>query len=190
MKTKAQVIEAMKNCEQMKGLSVLDHGISVNKYFKDLINHLQLGTDLEFEWKLPNWITENREYILNNLLPLDILDEYQIYHDCGKPYCREVDSKGRVHFPNHAKISSQIWKEVGGLEQVCKLMEMDMDIHLLKDVGVEEFSKRPEAISLLVTGLCELHSNAIMFGGIDQVSFKIKWKNINKRGNAIFKKIK
>jgi hypothetical protein len=64
---------------------------------------------------------------------------------------------------------------------------MDMDIHLLKDVDVLEFSKRPEAMTLLLTGLSEIHSNCAMFGGIESTSFKIKWKHINKRGNAILK---
>ena len=42
-------------------------------------------------------------------------------------------------------------------------------------------------MSLLLAGLAEIHSNAEMFGGLDSVSFKIKWKQINKRGKAICK---
>ena len=64
---------------------------------------------------------------------------------------------------------------------------MDMDIHLLKAVGVEEFASRPEAATLLLTGLAEVHSNAAMFGGISSTSFKIKWKQIDRRGKAIFR---
>lgn len=62
---------------------------------------------------------------------------------------------------------------------------MDMDIHVLKSDGVEEFASRPEAISLLLTGLAEIHANAEMFGGIESTSFKIKFKQINKRGKQI-----
>ena len=62
---------------------------------------------------------------------------------------------------------------------------MDMDIHLLKADGIEEFASRPEAATLLLTSLAEIHSNAAMFGGIDSTSFKIKWKHINKRGKKI-----
>jgi hypothetical protein len=65
-----------------------------------------------------------------------------------------------------------------------------MDIHLLKADGVEEFSQRKEAISLILTGLAELHSNAAMFGGIESVSFKIKWKNLNKRGRQVLDRIR
>jgi len=62
---------------------------------------------------------------------------------------------------------------------------MDMDIHLLKDVGVNDFAQKEEAATLLLTGLAEIHSNAEMFGGIESTSFKIKWKQINKRGKKI-----
>lgn len=62
---------------------------------------------------------------------------------------------------------------------------MDMDIHLLKADGVPEFTARPQAAALLLTGLAEVHANAAMFGGIESTSFKIKWKQIDKRGRQI-----
>jgi hypothetical protein len=190
--TRDQLIIDMMNTEQTKGMSILDHGISVNRYFEDLYSHLKNDTDLKFEWRLPEWIMDNKEFILSELSDLKTIREYQINHDCGKPYCRTVDEDGRVHFPNHAEISKETWLSVHGHSdiksvQVANLIGMDMDIHLLKGTGVEEFKKRPEAITLLITGLCELHSNASMFGGISSTSFKIKWKNINKRGKAILK---
>jgi hypothetical protein len=60
-----------------------------------------------------------------------------------------------------------------------------MDIHLLKAGGVEEFAKKPHALTLLLTGLAEVHSNANMFGGIESTSFKIKYKSICQRGKQI-----
>jgi hypothetical protein len=60
-----------------------------------------------------------------------------------------------------------------------------MDIHLLKSEGVEEFCKNPYALTLLLTGISETHSNANIFGGIESTSFKIKNKNISKRGKQI-----
>jgi len=62
---------------------------------------------------------------------------------------------------------------------------MDMNIHSLKDVGVNDFAQKEGAATLLLTGLAEIHSNAEMFGGIESTSFKIKWKQINKRGKKI-----
>jgi hypothetical protein len=38
--------------------------------------------------------------------------------------------------------------------------------------------------------LCEIHANADMFGGINSTSFKIKFKQINKRGKAIINFLK
>lgn len=115
---------------------------------------------------------------------------YQIYHDCGKPLCRTVDEQGQ-HFPNHSEVSKQQWlKYSDGSKialQIAELIGMDMDVHLLKSVDIENFSIRKEAISLLITSLCEVHSNAIMFGGIDSIGFKIKWKHLNKVGKHIIK---
>jgi hypothetical protein len=45
-------------------------------------------------------------------------------------------------------------------------------------------------ITLLIASLAEIHSNAEMFGGIESTSFKIKWKNIDRRGKQVFKYLK
>lgn len=177
----------MQSCEQTQGMSIYQHGVSVNDFFHDLYNHIIHKTPLKFEWKLPDWIYESA--LWNNLLELSIIDEYQIYHDCGKPFCLIIDSDGKRHFPNHAEISSEIWLEYNKHSdrniQISKLIKMDMDIHLLKDIGIDDFCKNKESATLLITGLCEIHSNASMFGGIESISFKTKFKNINKRGKKI-----
>jgi hypothetical protein len=175
-----ELVKAMKSCEQTQGLNVLQHGLSVNQYFQDLKAHIIDGTPLKFEWKLPGWIY-NKD-IWNNLASDKDINTYQIYHDCGKPFCLTIDEEGKRHFPDHAKVSGQIWRQIGGSEIQASLMEHDMDIHLLKMEDFEEFRKLPFAETLLITGLCEIHSNAAMFGGIDSTSFKIKWKKINKIG--------
>jgi len=189
MLTLNEVTQEMKNTEQMTGLSVFEHGVSVNNKFIELYDYLYNGKDLVSEWRLPEWVESNKELIKDKLLPLDIINEYQIYHDCGKPYCIEIDSDGRRHFPDHANKSYEIWTQTGGNKQVGELIRMDMDIHLLKDVGVLEFSAKTESITLLMTGLCEVHANADMFGGIESTSFKIKMKQISKRGKAILKQL-
>jgi hypothetical protein len=180
----------MKNCEQTQGQSVMQHGISVKNYTFDIINHLKFGTPLKYEWKLPDWIYENKDIILSNLPSDKTLKLYTILHDCGKPYCLEIDSDGKKHFPNHAEVSSITFSSIFENKEVEDLIRHDMDIHLLKSDEVEEFCKNPNAITLLLTGLAEIHSNCQMFGGIDSTSFKIKWKNINKRGSQILKTIK
>jgi hypothetical protein len=131
--------------------------------------------------------------ILSKLFDDEIMDAYTLYHDCGKPYCRTVDAEGKQHFPDHANVSHQVWTKIfpdkPNTALIGNLIKMDMDIHCLKSEQLEAFAERPEAISLLITGLCEIHANASMFGGIESTSFKIKWKQIDKRGRQILGKI-
>jgi hypothetical protein len=182
------MISDMKSCKQTKGQSVLDHGISVKKYTFDLLNHLRFNLPLKYDWKLPEWLYENKELILSSLPSDKDLKYYTILHDCGKPYCLTIDDKGR-HFPDHANVSSKIYSQIFNNDTVSSLIKHDMDIHLLKSVDVDQFCENPFAITHLIVGLAEIHSNAQMFGGFDSTSFKIKWKSINQRGKQIIKSI-
>ncbi len=177
----------MLSCYQFQDMNILEHGQSVADWFADIHQHLY-GSELKKSWKLPDWI--NEPGLKSRLLDFDILQMYQVYHDCGKPICRTLDDLGRQHFPCHAEASVKVWLEQSNksLEalQIAKLIAMDMDIHILKSDGIQEFAERPEAVSLLLTGLAEIHSNAQMFGGVESTSFKIKWKHLNKVGKKIF----
>lgn len=178
----------MSNCEQTQGMSVLEHGVSVHDYFLDLYNHFKKGDSLKKDWRLPEWLSD--EWIWENIELTERIRLYHIYHDCGKPYCIHIDSDGKKHFPDHANKSYHIWLDLLGDLETAELMRDDMLIHLLRSGGVDDFAKNKNALILLITGLCEIHSNAEMFGGIDSTSFKIKWKNINKFGKRIIEKIK
>lgn len=178
----------MQRCFQTANQDVYQHGESVRDYYFKLIEMLESNTIME-GWRIPNWFLEYRKEILNSLMSKDIISEYTLFHDCGKPYCRTIDEFGKQHFPNHAEISYNTWLEVGGNLSVAKLIRMDMDIHHLKSCDIDEFIKYPEAITLLIAGLAEIHSNCQMFGGIGSESFKIKWKQIDKRGKAICNKL-
>jgi hypothetical protein len=183
---KLAALEAeMTACEQTAGMSVLRHGELVRDHFQYLIAHLREQAPLMGEWKLPDWIADPR--LLDRLLADDIIETYALYHDCGKPSVRTVDEEGRQHFPDHAAASARVWREIGGDEKVARLIGMDMDIHTIKDVDVAAFAARPEAATLILVGLSEIHANASMFGGVESVSFKMKWKQIDKRGRAILK---
>lgn len=126
---------------------------------------------------------------MEKLLDDETLKQYTLFHDCGKPNCQQVDDTGRVHFPNHAAVSAQVWRENGGCEQVARLIEMDMKVHTMKADEIPEFIKHREAVSLLYTALAEVHANAELFGGIESTSFKIKYKQVDKRGAAILKQV-
>ncbi|HEY5267668.1 MAG TPA: hypothetical protein VII94_00870 [Candidatus Saccharimonadales bacterium] len=178
----------MRLCPQTETQSVYQHGCSVKEHIFDLISYLKTGK-IDEGWRLPIWMETYREQLLSALLPEDVIEEYTIFHDCSKPYCITIDADGRRHFPNHAEKSGEKWLEIGGSEQVTKLMKMDMCIHTMKAADIDEFITHPEAITLLLAGLAEVHSNAKMFGGLDSESFKIKWSQINKRGKMICQKL-
>ena len=168
----------MSNCEQTKGQSVLQHGESVRDYLFDLINHLRSGEPLKYDWNLPDWVLENKDLLLSSLPDDETLELYTLYHDCGKPFCLTIDDEGKRHFPNHAQVSYDIFKQVFDNPVAAELILHDMDIHTLKSDGVEEFAKNLYALTLLLTGLSEVHSNCQMFGGVSSISFKIKHKCI------------
>lgn len=173
----------MRKCEQTEGLSVLEHGVSVAKYYKELVKHLQEGSQLENEWRLPEWVYD--PLIINELLQTSDVLTYLIYHDCGKPFCLYFDEDGNRHFPNHAELSHQTWTAIYGESDISWLMKNDMEIHLARAVDADRIAARKYWATQLLSGLAAIHSNADMFGGINSTSFKIKLKNLNKMGKRI-----
>lgn len=127
----------MKNCEQMKNLSVLEHGISVARYFNDLRHHILFGEPLKYDWKIPEWAFSKE--IWNKLFDMKTVQKYQIYHDCGKPFCFYLDDEGKRHFPEHAKISEETWTSLFGKSDISNLIGLDMEVHLLKSENQNEF---------------------------------------------------
>jgi hypothetical protein len=180
-----QLAIAMLQCEQTKNQTVFQHGISVFNYFTNLVEN---ETD---NWKIPLWFEENKKELLDNIYDLETISLYTRFHDCGKPFCREVDSDGKVHFPNHAEISKKMFFEATSNTIVSNLIGWDMCLHQDSSIEIQKklenvWSKK-DAYTLLLVSLCEIHSNASMFGGIDSISFKSKWKKIDQRGKQIIK---
>jgi hypothetical protein len=178
----------MQGCPQTDNQTVYQHGVSVKEHIFELISFLKIG-EISEGWRLTDWMVKYRKQILNTLLSESIIEEYAIFHDCGKPYCLTIDENGKRHFPNHAEVSYKTWLSVSDNQTVANLIRMDMKIHTMKASEIDKFIKHPEAITLLIAGLAEVHSNAKMFGGIESESFKIKWSQINKRGKAICQKL-
>lgn len=173
----------MRECEQFPGMSVLDHGMDVHARYLDLIS-----PNPKLNWRMPDWVDVLKPF----QLPLDIMRQYQIYHDCGKPLCRVVDDEGRQHFPNHAQVSYETWMKCADMpedEQVGKLILMDMDAHTVRGAAIDEFIQRPEAPSLVLTALAEIHSNAAWLNALDSDQFKIKWKQLDRIGKRMVAKL-
>ena len=166
---------------QTQGISYWDHGTMVTARFRDLMN---LNPDMI--WQLPDWFVNNADMIRNELSKgFDSIIAYQQWHDLGKPFCRTVDDEGKVHYPNHAKVSADIWLKLGGDPFIGELIEHDMDCHVLRPAQACDFAANPNALILLITALCELHANASMFGGFNSDSFKIKFKRLDRCGSII-----
>lgn len=191
LQRKFQVVDAMLDCQQRQGQNMMQHGESVRDYLFDLLKFLRDPQHIsKFQWRFPQWLLSHAKQLVDKLPPDYILEKYALWHDCGKPFCKVVDEEGKVHYPDHARVSAQVFRELyPEQEDVARLIEMDMDIHTLQVDGIEAFAKRPEAVALLLTGLAEVHSNAALFGGIGTDSFKIKWKHLDKRGAAICAKL-
>lgn len=179
----------MLTCEQTQGQSVFQHGQSVKEGLFDLLDLLH--EPQQSRWRLPAWFDEYREQLLANLHDQDTLALYTVYHDCGKPFCRTVDLDGKVHFPNHAEVSKQLFLSATGNHTVANLIGWDMVLHTASAEEIERYCKEvwtaKDAVTLLLAGLSEIHSNARLFGGIESVSFKSKWKNLDRRGRQICK---
>lgn len=173
----------MKVCPQTKDLNVLEHGQMVWEHTKRIISGDWEGM------KIPDWFKENFVKIISNLHDIKVIKQYNIYHDCGKPYCLEYDENGKKHFPNHAQKSKQVWLQLFPKDLlVSNLMGWDMCLHTetAEEIKAHNWDVKT-AMTLLVTAMAEIHANSTMFGGIDSTSFKIKWKKINKRGKMLIK---
>jgi hypothetical protein len=177
----------MEACPQFEGMNVLQHGLSVHDWFCDLYGHVLYGSKLEKPWRLPSWI--HSEKVKEGLLAFDVLKQYQIWHDIGKPDCRVVDEEGRQHFPDHAEVSFRAWMDqcepTAENLLIGELIRKDMLAHTVKGDAATEFLKDPLAPSLLLTALAEIHSNASHMGRLETDGFKIKLKQLEKLGKKL-----
>lgn len=176
----------MGGCMQNSTQSVLEHCRTVRDRSIALYDYLETG-DMTFVsgFKLPKWLERYRYQIYSNLAPDHLMMLYTEMHDCGKPYCKNVDESGKQHFPNHAKVSQIIWKNISDNDRIGQMILHDMDFHILKPENVPEFCKTPDCVTLMVVALAEIHANAEMFGGIDSTGFKIKFAQIERRGKRV-----
>lgn len=171
----------MKECPQNSNQSVWCHGVAVRDKFEKLVNYETTG------FRLPEWFFKP---LVSRIHSRSIWEQYTLFHDCGKPTCRTVDNEGRVHFPDHAKVSRQTWEAAGGCPVVARLIGWDMCVHTSSAEEIELLCQEwteADAATLILAALAEIHANAEMFGGIESVSFKSKWKTIDRRGRQIVK---
>lgn len=174
----------MKTCEQTHGQTILQHGQAVAATFKRLFNSPLA------DHHLPQVILDNLDFLKARCPDSTTLETYHIFHDCGKPSCLTFDADGRRHFPNHALLSARDWLVAGGDPLIGRLIEHDLDLHLLKPAQAHDYRHLDLAPALILTAWAELHANAPMFGGFDSTSFKIKAKCLTKTSRILIHRLK
>jgi hypothetical protein len=161
----------------------LNHGNLVWHYLQKLISGNWEGM------KIPEWYEKNHAYIVSKIHSLEILKKYSINHDCGKHLCKTIDEQGKIHYPKHEEYSCNYWLEHFPEETVVSwLILNDMFFHTCSSSELDNhnFSEK-DLFSLLITSLAEIHANSELFGGIESTSFKVKYKQIDRRGNKVCK---
>lgn len=185
------MIESMKNTWQIPDKqTVYEHCEVVQKRAVELYNHIVHHHVLTSWWCLPDWVHENAPVIRKEIVSLQEISRYTLYHDCGKPLVAKYEN-GKMKFPAHEWYSSEVYKSwLKKDRRVYRLILNDMLIHRSKATDIEKIMSIRERVTLLLVSLCEVHSNAELFGGSGSDSFKIKYKKVAARGEKIFKGIK
>ncbi len=185
---------AMEGTDQTEGQNVLQHGQSVREHYFALLAHLkgEINLNEATNWRIPAWVDQYKSELLTKLPSRFIMDRYLTLHDCGKPAARVYDENGKIHFPNHAAVSERVYREAYGdgsasSEAIAHLIADDMVIHTVSALELPAFVKCDYAVAHLLAGLSELVSNSALFGGLESIGFKSKYKRLDQRGKAIVK---
>ena len=180
--------DAMSACEQTPGQSVMEHGLAVRDAFRAMWEGHVLGWDTTAwgKWNLPflpQWLIDalwdRREEIRPYLYEME---RYLTVHDCGKPFC---EPDGTRKFPDHAAKSAEIWAEHSDDKLILELIANDMWIHTMKAAEIPAMQETGLSLLFILAGFAEINANARMFGGIESESFKIKFKQLDRRGKAM-----
>jgi hypothetical protein len=164
----------MESCEQAPGLNMLQHGQQVHEEYILLTERLQAGTEHEILQRIYNQV---------KLPPIDVLKNYHLFHDDGKPFCLEIGEDGKRRFPNHAEKSAEIYLQVFPEDKfTAMLIKSDMLFHNSKMCDIIDLWNNPIAPILYFTAWAEINANAKMFGGKDSTSYKIKAKHLIQAG--------
>lgn len=158
----------MMSGEQSPGVDYYAHGLQVRDKFCELMNLMKEGKaaqhlpskDPPFRWSLPKWIVQHQKQIFEQLQSKQSLYEtYQTWHDCGKPFVKQVDKNNDVHYPDHAAVSAAAWLAAGGDEQIANLIRDDMIPHNLRTVAEARqlALHNSNFLILMVTAVCALH---------------------------------
>lgn len=147
---------------------MLQHGISVHEEYLKLLE-----------------TTDHR--LLKLQLPIELVKKYHTYHDCWKHLVLEIGEDGKRRYPSHSQASTLQFKAIFPNDEcVARLIEHDLDFHTLRGDELVKLCKLDIAPTLYLTALAEINANAIMFGGRESESYKIKASRLKQASKKLF----
>ena len=83
--------------------------------------------------------------VISKSCPAEKLRLAALFHDVGKPLCREVTPRGKEHFPRHSQIGQEIAErrltELGFPQDVVEAVGKLVRYHMYKKMGVKTYKK-------------------------------------------------
>lgn len=162
---------------------MLQHGQLVHEKYKLLMWLMSTleADDIEYAQLLRIY-----KKVQHQLPPVEVLERYHVYHDCGKHLALTIDEDGKRRYPDHASISSRQYLHLFPEETLtAHLIERDMDFHTLRGDDLIKLCRSPFAPILYFTAWAEIEANAEMFGGKESESYKIKRSRLLQAGKKL-----
>lgn len=167
----------MEGCLQTRGVNMLQHGEAVHAAYQHLYKDLQARQCAEPV--LSTWFAQHQ----SRTWTPDRARTYHRYHDCGKHLVLTIDEHGRRHFLEHARASFLQYAALFPHDHDTQwLIAHDMDLHTRRGDELATLWSEPLAPTLYLTAWAEIQANAMMFGGFESESYKIKRKRLIQTG--------
>jgi len=178
----------MSKTYQFKEINMLMHGEMVFNEYKKLIEAIKEGNFDYFKEIRFSFEEDFIKKLYSLQYDMDTMKSYQIYHDCGKHISKYVDENGKIHYPDHAKHSANVYNQYFDNIIAEDLILKDLNFHTFKCEELIEWIKEEKKeilASLYLTAWAEILVNSTMFGGRESDSFKIKRKKLIQAGKKL-----
>lgn len=182
----------MKTTYQFGDIDMIQHGEMVFTEYEKIMKAIRSKNTQYFEEIGFQFDWDFIETLAKYQYDEETMKSYQIYHDCGKHLSKTIDENGKIHYPNHAFHSSQLYGEYFDNEIAQDLILKDLNFHTFKCEEMTDWlqSENVQTLcSLYLTAWAEIIANSSMFGGIESDSFKIKRKRLIQHGKKLKQKL-
>lgn len=183
---------AMKNTYQFENIDMIKHGEMVYEQYQKIINAIEHKNEQYFKDIGFTFDWDFIEKLYQHQYDMKTMESYQIYHDCGKHLSKTIDENGKIHYPNHAQHSSDLYSQYFDNSIAQDLILKDLNFHTFKSEEMTQWLETENSktlASLYLTAWSEILANSSMFGGILSESFKIKRKRLIQHGKKLKEKL-